>query len=290
MADNEFCGRHIDGFIHPGAVPHALTCYDRQRHGRILLISRYRRRYRCNYPARFSISKVIANSNILLILGIYVTTSFQTIFFMCKAAWSRRIKIHNLDPWAVKCVYRNVDLHCTSAGGQKGPGQVRVHDRVEEAKWLLFLSVTGPQLGMAVMRQLGKGMSFNLRSDSARGNRVYPRSWFGLLQPTTAADWRQLSSNLAYLWNNFAFSPPISLGSSRTQANYTWFHKVGLNTAGEYLSTIRDFSILSFYMNTRKDGGQESIYPEDGSDHQSVIWQGAVFAVAKVGLFSPVQG
>lgn len=39
-----------------------------------------------------------------------------------------------------------------------------------------FSLLTVAQLGMAVMRQLGKGMSFNLRSDSARGNRVHPRS------------------------------------------------------------------------------------------------------------------
>ena len=35
MADNEFWGKYTDGFVHPAAVPHALTSFDRQRFGRI---------------------------------------------------------------------------------------------------------------------------------------------------------------------------------------------------------------------------------------------------------------
>lgn len=132
--------------------------------------------------ARFSISKVIANSNILLILGIYVTTSFQAIVLVCKVAWSRRIKIPNSDPWAVKCVYRNVDWHCTSAGGQKGLGQVRVHDRVEEARltplsllpgtnwrWLLWTIGGRAWASICVLIQRGV-IGFILEADSAFHN------------------------------------------------------------------------------------------------------------------------
>lgn len=110
----------------------------------------------------------------------------------------------------------------TSACGQRGLANMRESRRLIDSSFYLL---PGPNWGLAVMRNSGKGMSSNWRSDSARGKRFTVEADLAFiiynLQPQPIGD---NFAQILLIYGTACLFTSLCLGPSRTHANHTCFN------------------------------------------------------------------